>query len=372
VRAPLQSALPRASFFRAMAPVHDFRSDTMTRPTPAMRAAMAAAEVGDDVWGEDPTVNALEAEGASFLGKEAALFVPSGTMANQVAIHVHCRPGDELVCEQWSHVYWFEGGSIARLSGTSVRLLACADGFPTVEQLSGAVRPDNAHYPRTRLLVLENSHNMAGGRVASPTRMCELADAAHRLGLMVHVDGARLCNASSALGCTAKELVAAVDTTTLCLSKGLGAPVGSLLAGPRAFVAEARRARKAFGGGMRQAGVLAAAGLIALREGPALLPHDHRRAQQLARGLASVPGLRVDAGAVATNIVMAELEPGVDGPALLAFLRERSVLASDSGPRRLRFVTHRDVGDDAVAACLAAAAAFAARARPATPKGTTA
>jgi len=355
-----------------MAPVHDFRSDTMTRPTPAMRAAMAAADVGDDVWGEDPTVNALEAEGAQFLGKEAALFVPSGTMANQVAIHVHCRPGDELVCEQWSHVYWFEGGSIARLSGTSVRLLACADGFPTQEQLSGAVRPDNAHYPRTRLLVLENSHNMAGGRVASPARVRELADAAHRLGLLVHVDGARLCNAAAALGCAAKELVAAVDTTTLCLSKGLGAPVGSLLAGPRAFVAEARRARKAFGGGMRQAGVLAAAGLIALREGPALLPHDHRRAQQLARGLASVPGLRVDAGAVATNIVMAELEPGVDGQALLAFLRERAVLASDSGPRRLRFVTHRDVGDDAVAACLAAVTAFAARARPATPKGTTA
>jgi len=188
----------------------------------------------------------------------------------------------------------------------------------------------------------------------------------------VHVDGARLCNAAAALGCAAKELVAAVDTSTLCLSKGLGAPVGSLLAGPRAFVAEARRARKAFGGGMRQAGVLAAAGLIALREGPALLAHDHRRAQQLARGLASVPGLRVDPGAVATNIVMAELDSGVEGSDVLAFLRERSVLASDSGPRRLRFVTHRDVGDDAVAACLDAAAAFAARARPATSKGTTA
>jgi len=335
----------------------DLRSDTMTMPTAAMRAAMAAAVVGDDVWREDPTVNALEAAGAELLGKEAALFTPSGTMANQIAVHVHCRPGDELVCEERSHVYWFEGGSIARLSGTSVRLLQCPDGFPTPEQVIAAVRPRNDHFPRSRLLVLENSHNMAGGRVASPARMQALAAAARAAGMAVHVDGARLYNAATALGCAPKDLVAAVDTTTLCLSKGLGAPVGSLLAGNRAFIDEARRTRKAFGGGMRQAGVLAAAGLIALQQGPQLLAFDHRRARQLAEGLQALPGCRVDLAAVVTNMVMLELERA-EPAELLAFLQRHEVLAADGGPGRVRFVTHRDVDDDGVRRCLAAVSDF--------------
>ncbi|MEO6595143.1 MAG: GntG family PLP-dependent aldolase [Planctomycetota bacterium] len=344
------------------APTADFRSDTMTRPTPAMRQAMAAAEVGDDVWGEDPTVRALEVEGATVLGKPAALFVPSGTMANQVAIHVHCRAGDELICEERSHVYFYEGGSIARLSGTQVRLLAATDGFPQPAQVEAAVRDQgDPHFPRSRLLVLENSHNMAGGRIANAARMHALAAAAKRHGMLVHVDGARLLNAAVALGCKASELVAAVDSTTLCLSKGLGAPVGSLLAGEVAFVTEARRVRKAFGGGMRQAGILAAAGLLALREGPALLATDHARAKELARGLAELPWCTVDPAATETNIVMLDLptgSPGVDPLALLAHLQSHGVLAAKAGPRRIRFVLHRDVGDDGVQRCLSACRTF--------------
>jgi threonine aldolase len=343
---------------------HDFRSDTLTAPTPAMRRAMAEAVVGDDVWGEDPTVRALEEEGALLLGKAAALFTPSGTMANQIAVHVHCRPGDELICQEQSHVYWFEGGSVARLSGTQVRPLPAADGFPTPDQVAEAVRSDDVHHPRSRLLVIENTHNMAGGRVAAPARVRALAARAHSLGIGVHVDGARLCNAAVAAGCRPADLVADCDSTTLCLSKGLGAPVGSLLAGDRAFVAAARRVRKAFGGGMRQAGVLAAAGMIALREGPALLADDHRRARALAQGLAALPGLVVDPGAVETNIVMVDL-PRHDPAALLGALRSAGVLASRAGPRRLRFVTHRDVGDDGVQAAIAAATEFCRAAAPA-------
>ncbi|MCC7397124.1 MAG: aminotransferase class I/II-fold pyridoxal phosphate-dependent enzyme [Planctomycetes bacterium] len=339
-------------------PPADFRSDTMTRPTPAMRAAMAAAEVGDDVWGEDPTVTRLEAAAAALLGKPAALFLPSGTMANQVAIHVHCRAGDELICEERSHVYFYEGGGIARLSGTQVRPLVAADGTPTPEQVHAAVRADDPHFPRSRLLVLENTHNMAGGRVATPARMAAAAAAAHEHGLLVHVDGARLLNAAVALGRPASELTAAVDSTTLCLSKGLGAPVGSVLAGSVAFVAEARRARKAFGGGMRQAGVLAAAALLALQDGPALLVLDHRRAKVLAAGLHALPWARVDVGATETNIVMLDLEPAASPDALLQHLRTAGVLAAKAGPRRVRFVLHRDVDDDGVARCLAACRDF--------------
>lgn len=344
-----------------MPPVHDFRSDTMTAPTEAMRKAMATAVVGDDVWGEDPTVRELEREGAAVLGKEAALFLPSGTMANQVAIHVHCRPGDELVCEERSHVYYYEGGAIARLSGTQARTLPAADGFPTPLQVASAVRADDVHFPRSRLLVVENTHNLAGGRVASPDRLRQLACVAQEHGMLVHCDGARLANAAVALSVPMRELTAPCDTTTLCLSKGLGAPVGSLLAGSHEFVASARRARKAFGGGMRQAGVLAAAGLIALREGPSLLAADHRRARTLAEGLARLPGLRVDLAAVETNLVFVEVT-GFEPQALVDHLRARSVLAAKSGPSRLRFVTHRDVGDDGVASCLSACGEFVARA----------
>jgi threonine aldolase len=336
----------------------DFRSDTMTAPTPAMRAAMAAAVVGDDVWGEDPTVRELEEVGAALLGKERALFVPSGTMANQIAIHLHCRPGDELLCEERAHVYVNEGGGIARWSGTQGKPIAAADGFPTPAQVEAAVRADDVHYPRSRLLVLENTHNAAGGRVGTPARVAAAAAAARRRGLAVHCDGARLGNAAVALGCSLAELTAPVDSTTLCLSKGLGAPVGSLLAGTAAFVAEATRARKAFGGGMRQAGVLAAAGLLALRDGLALLAADHERARALAAGFAELAWAHVDVAAVETNIVMLELR-GPRPDAVLAHLRAHGVLAASSGPARLRFVLHRDVGDEGVARCLQAARAFA-------------
>jgi len=337
----------------------------MTRPTPAMRAAMAAAEVGDDVWGEDPTVRALEEEGAALLGKEAAVFVPSGTMANQIAIHLHCRPGDELLCEERSHVYVNEAGGIARWSGTQVKPLPAVDGFPTPEQVTAAIRADDVHYPRSRLLVLENTHNSAGGRVASPARIAALAAAARRNGLAAHCDGARLANAAVALRCRMADLVQPLDSTTLCLSKGLGAPVGSLLAGAIPFVKEARRARKAFGGGMRQAGVLAAAGRIALHEGPALLGADHERARRLARGLAELPWARVDVTGVETNIVMCDLV-GADPAPLLRHLAAHDVLAATSGPRRVRFVLHRDVDDAAVSRCLDACRAFHAVPAPTT------
>ena len=335
----------------------DFRSDTMTKPSPAMRAAMAKAEVGDDVWGEDPTVQALEQEGAALLGKEAALLLPSGTMANQVAISGHCRSGDELICEERSHVYYYEGGGIARWSGTQVRTLVAADGFPAPAQVEAAVRADDPHFPRSALLVIENTHNMAGGRIAEPGRVAALAAAARRHGLQVHCDGARLMNAAIALGCTAAELVAPCDTTTLCLSKGLGAPVGSLLAGSRDFVRVARRTRKAFGGGMRQAGVLAAAGLLALRDGPSLLALDHARARRLAEGLSALPWAVVDVAATATNIVMCDLATG-DPQALVEHLRRHGVLAAKAGPRRLRFVLHRDLDDEAVVRCLQACRGF--------------
>ncbi|MFM1770449.1 MAG: hypothetical protein RJA22_2978 [Verrucomicrobiota bacterium] len=337
----------------------DFRSDTFTLPTDEMRRAMAAAEVGDDVWGEDPTVQRLEAAAAELLGKEAALFMPSGTMANQVAIHVHCRPGDELICESRSHVYWYEGGAIARLSGTQVRTLEAPTGVLEPAQVTAAIRSDDPHYPRSRLLVIENTHNMAGGRVVAPGRMDALAEAARAGGLGVHVDGARLANAAVATGVDPARLAAPADTVSFCLSKGLGAPVGSMLAGSKAFLAEAKRARKAFGGGLRQVGVLAAAGLLALRDWGTLLPRDHERAQALARGLAALDGLHVDLAAVETNIVMADLQRG-EPAGLLAELARHGAKAAAVGPRRVRFVTHRDITDEGVQSCLRAARAWAA------------
>ena len=342
---------------RAMPSFADFRSDTMTVPTAAMRQAMAAAEVGDDVWGEDPTVRRLEEEGAAYLGKEAALYLPSGTMANQVAIHVHCRSGDELICEERCHAYYYEAGGIARWSATQVRTLVAADGFPSPAQVAAAVRRDDPHFCKSRLLLVENTHNMAGGRVADGARIGALAAVARQHGLLVHCDGARLANAAVALGCRASDLVAACDSTTLCLSKGLGAPVGSLLAGSCTFVAAARRARKAFGGGMRQAGVIAAAAQLALRDGPALLVHDHTRAKSLALGLAELPWAQVDVAATETNIVMCDLRAG-EPTELVAHLKAHGVLAAGAGAQRVRFVLHRDLDAAAVQRCLQACRSF--------------
>jgi threonine aldolase len=348
--------------------IADFRSDTLTLPTPAMREAMARAEVGDDVFGEDPTVRRLEAEAAEFLGTPAALFVPSGTMANQVAIHVHCRPGDELLCEERSHVYQYEGGSMARLSGTQARLLAAPSGFPSPEQVAAAVRGDDPHLPCSRLLVVENTHNMAGGRVLRPEGFAALVAAARAHGLRVHLDGARLANAAVAAGCAVGELTRGADSVAMCFSKGLGAPVGSVVAGSTEFVAQARRVRKALGGGMRQAGVLAAAGLIALREGPTLLAADHARARRMAVAFAALPGLLVDVAAVETNILMVDLDSAAPS-ALLTFLAARDVRALAVGTRRVRFVTHRDLSDVQVDHCIAAVSAWAASAAAKTSPG---
>lgn len=329
----------------------DFRSDTLTNPTPAMREAMAGAVVGDDVYGEDPTVRELEERGAETLGVEATVFVPSGTMGNQAAIHVHCRPGDELICEARSHVYMFEAGSVARLSGTQVRTLVTERGFPTPAQVADAVRSDNDHNPRTRLLVIENTHNMAGGTVLGPDGMHELVDVARRHGLAVHLDGARVVNAAVASGCQPADIVRGVDSVSMCLSKGLGAPIGSLVGGSAAFAAEARRARKAFGGGMRQVGVIAAPALLALADGPRLVAEDHRRAADLASRLGSLEPLRVTPPD--SNIVMVDL-PGYDAAAVHDDLASRGVRVLTVGPERLRLVTHRELTDRDVDTCVRA------------------
>lgn len=326
----------------------DFRSDTMTQPTPRMREAMARAEVGDDVFREDPTINRLEEVGAAFLGKPAALFVPSGTMGNQASIHVHCRPGDELICEERSHVVLYEAGSVARLSGTQIRTLVASDGFPEPEQVAAAVRTPNVHHPRSRLLVIENTHNLAGGTVLGASGMHALVAEAHGHGLAVHIDGARLVNAAVAAGCEAADLVGDADSVSMCLSKGLGAPVGSLIAGSVEFVESARGVRKAFGGAMRQAGVLAAAGLIALEEGPSLVAEDHRRAAELARALAACSALVVKTPQ--TNIVVVELPEHLPSD-LITHLAKHGVHILALGPRLVRFVTHRDVTDEDVQRC---------------------
>ncbi len=329
--------------------VADFRSDTVTRPTPAMRRAMAEARVGDDVLGDDPTVKELEAEFAATLGKEAAMFVPSGTMANLCAVLTWCTPGCEAVMEEGTHTFRYEGGAACRFGGIQIWTFRRPNGVPEVEDFALRLRrPDDVHQPRTRLFVVENTHNIAGGRVVPRARLAAIGELARAKGVRFHLDGARLFNAAVALGEDVRDLAAPADSVMCCLSKGLGAPVGSLLAGPADFVAEARRARKALGGGMRQSGVLAAAGLIALREGPARLAEDHARARRLDEALASMPGLSVDPAAVETNMVMVRAAGGRAGD-YVAALAARGVLVLAVKPDLLRFVLHRDVGDEALA-----------------------
>ncbi|MCB9868775.1 MAG: aminotransferase class I/II-fold pyridoxal phosphate-dependent enzyme [Planctomycetes bacterium] len=338
----------------------DFRSDTLTRPDQAMRDAMATADVGDDVFGEDPTVAELEREAAAFLGQPRALFVPSGTMANQIALAVHCRPGDEILCDARSHVFLYEGGGAARWTGAQLWPFASDAGFPRPEQLAGMVRADDPHLPRTRVLALENTHNSAGGRVLGPVAAAALIAEAHRLGLQVHVDGARLANAAVASGVAAGELVAGVDSVSLCFSKGLGAPVGSVIAGSAEFVHQARRVRKALGGGMRQVGILAAAARLALRDGPARLAVDHRRAKAVAEALAPLPAFAVDLDAVESNILMLDVTRA-SAKDLLEHLESHGIRAMVFGPRRLRFVFHRDLTDAHVDRCIEQATAWAQR-----------
>jgi len=322
----------------------DLRSDTVTKPTPEMRRAMYEAEVGDDVYGEDPTVNRLQERAAEMLGKEAALFVPTGTQGNQVAILTHTRRGQEVIVEAEAHVYIYEVGGIAALSGCQVKPVPGVNGAMDPAAVEAAIRADNVHYPRTGLVCLENTHNRSGGCVLPPENVAAVAEVAHRHGIPVHLDGARIFNAAVALGRPVAELVAPVDSVMFCLSKGLAAPVGSLLVGSRDFIAEARRNRKLLGGGMRQAGVLAAAGLVALELMVDRLADDHANARRLAEGIANIPGLAVNMETVQTNMVAVEItDPRWTAPALVQALRAEGVLCNDTGPRRIRLVTHKDV-----------------------------
>ncbi|MBE3590336.1 MAG: low-specificity L-threonine aldolase [Firmicutes bacterium] len=333
----------------------DLRSDTVTTPTEEMRRAMAAAEVGDDVYGEDPTVLRLEEAAAERMGKEAALFVPSGTMGNLVAVLTHTTRGDEILLEAESHIYDYEVGGLSAVAGAVPRLIEGRRGKFGPDDVRAAVRAPNIHFPRPSLLCIENTHNRAGGTVWTPEEVRAVARAAQDLGLRVHMDGARIFNAAVALGCSAAELAAPVDSVMFCISKGLGAPVGSLLCGSREFILAARKNRKMVGGGMRQAGVIAAAGLVALDTMVERLAEDHENARRLAEGLSSIPGFRVEPEAVQTNMVMADVTgTGRDAPTVVAMLADEGVLANAMDSRVVRFVTHKDVSAADIDAALAA------------------
>jgi threonine aldolase len=335
--------------------VIDLRSDTVTRPTPEMRQAMAEAEVGDDVYREDPTVNRLEQRAAEILGKEAALFVPSGTMGNQISVKVHTRPGQEVICDERSHVFNFEMGAMAAISGCQARTIPAPGGILRWDLIQQRLRPGIYYYSQTGLITLENTHNMAGGTVYPPEVAQEICDRAHELGLPVHLDGARVFNAATFLGRPVHEVVAPFDSVMFCLSKGLGAPVGSLVAGSRRFIDEALRVRKVLGGGMRQAGVLAAAGLIALEKHPAKLAADHQNARFLAEGLCGLSGIQVDLTTVQTNIVIFDVSgTGLPAGDFSARLKALGVLINPINATQLRLVTHSDLSRDDCAQALAA------------------
>lgn len=323
----------------------DLRSDTVTRPTPAMRRAMAEAEVGDDVYGEDPTVNRLQQRAAEIFDKEAALFVPTGSMGNQLCVKLHTRPGTEVILEERSHIYNYEMGGSAVFSGVTLRPVRGEGGMLTRELVAGAIHHQAPYYVTpTSLVALENSHNMAGGSVMPLAVAAEICDLAHSFGLPVHLDGARIFNAAVALGTTVAEIARPFDSVMCCLSKGLGAPVGSLILGRRDFIDEARAWRKRLGGGMRQVGILAAAGMIALEESPQLLAADHANAKRLAEGLAEMRGVRIDPETVPTNIVIFDIaETGLTTAQFSAALKAEGILANGINPREMRMVTHYDV-----------------------------
>jgi threonine aldolase len=333
--------------------VIDLRSDTVTHPTPEMREAMYRAEVGDDVFGDDPTVNRLEEMAAERLGKEAALFVASGTMGNLVSLLTHCGRGDEVILGDCSHVFLNEQGGMAALGGITPRLIPNQpDGTLLLADIEGAIRSDNIHYPRTRLVCLENTHNVCNGTPLTAGYTGQVVQLAHSRGLKVHLDGARVFNAAAALGVDVRELVRDVDSVMFCLSKGLCAPVGSLLCGSAGFITEARRARKVVGGGMRQAGVLAAAGIVALEQVAKRLGEDHVRAKRLAEGLAEIPGLKV--APVASNILYFDLAEGVvkTSEDIERGLAERGVLLLGRGNGRFRAVTHYWISDNDIEAVI--------------------
>ncbi|MFC6644061.1 threonine aldolase family protein [Granulicella cerasi] len=320
----------------------DLRSDTVTKPTAAMRAAMAAAEVGDDVYCEDPTVNALEARAAEIFGREAALFLPTGSMGNTIAARMHTQPGQEVVCESRAHLLDWEMAMVAAFAGCVPRTVVGEGGVFRWADVEKAIAPKIYFKAQTALVWVENTHNMAGGIVTPVDVLEEIWAGAKAAGLKTHCDGARVFNAAAALGVDVKVLTHGFDTVMFCLSKGLGAPVGSMLVGSRAAMDRARELRKALGGGMRQAGILAAAGLIALEEMPSKLADDHANAKLLAQAVASCPGVKVDLDRVQTNIVIFEVGAGKSGE-LVQALKAAGVLASAIGPGAVRLVTHRDV-----------------------------
>jgi threonine aldolase len=325
----------------------DLRSDTVTKPDAEMRRAMAEAEVGDDLFGEDPTVRRLEEEGAAAMGMEAALFVPSGTMGNEIALHLLGRPGGEVICDADSHIVWFEVSAMAALSGLLPRTIPSPEGLLDPAAVEAALAPEQVWRHRTVLIEVENTHNMAGGTVYDRPRLEAILGVARRHGLPAYLDGARIFNAAAALEVEAATLAAGFDAVMFSLSKGLGAPIGSLLCGGRDFIREARRVRKMFGGAMRQVGVVAAAGLVALRKGPALLAADHENAGRLAKALAELPGIEIDLSSVQTNIVFFRLTK-VPAAAFVARLKEAGVLAVALGADRVRLVTHRDVSREQI------------------------
>ena len=324
--------------------VVDLRSDTVTRPTPEMRRAMAEAEVGDDVYGEDPTVNRLEKRAAEIFGKEAALFVPTGCMGNLIAIKVWTHHGDEVICEERSHVNLYELASMSAIAGCMPRVTRGEDGILTWKQIEAVIRPKIYYDSQTALVCLENTSNMAGGTVYPTAQVQDICDHAHALGLKVHLDGARIFNAATALGDNVAQMTRSVDSVMFCLSKGLGAPVGSMIAGAHAFIEKGRVYRKMFGGGMRQAGVIAAAGLVALEESPARLGIDQENAKRLAEGIAAIRGLRIDPKKVRSNIVIFDCsKTGKTAAELCDVLHPYGVWAQDTGLHSVRLVTHCDV-----------------------------
>jgi threonine aldolase len=329
----------------------DLRSDTVTKPTAAMRQAMAEAEVGDDVYGEDPTINRLEARAAEIFEREAAIFVPTGTMGNQIAVKLHTRHGQEVICEGRSHILDWEMAMVAAFSGCVPRTVAGDRGVLRWADIQKAIAPKIYYRAPTGLVWIENSHNMAGGTVTPVPVLEEIWAGARSAGLPIHCDGARVFNAATAAGVSVAEITRGFDTVMFCLSKGLGAPVGSLLVGSRDLIAEARSVRKALGGGMRQAGVLAAAGLIALEEMPKRLHEDHANARLLAEAVANTEGAEIDLEGVETNIVIFALKEQGDAAGFVKALKERGILASAVGPHTVRLVTHFDVSREDCERC---------------------
>ena len=335
----------------------DLRSDTVTKPTPAMREAMAKAEVGDDVYHDDPTVNQLQELAAFKLGKEAGLFVPSGTMGNLAGILAHCGRGDEVIMGKRSHTYLYEGGGISTLGGVhSCQIKEQADGSLALEDVEAAIRPDDEHEPVTRLVEIENTHNACGGVFQTPEYLQRLGDFAHARGLIVHMDGARIFNSAVVQGVDPRQLTGPVDSVTFCLSKGLGAPVGSVLCGSAEFIKKAHRIRKHLGGGMRQAGIIAAAGIVALETMVDRLAEDHIRARYMAEGLSEIPGIVLVPGTPVTNMIFFTLADWVklDTDQIESKLLERGVLTHTAGTGRFRLVTHVGIDDRAVDQTVAA------------------